>query len=220
MPLPFRSSHNIEHAFKEGNFLFRLAWSLGRLRTFIELSEVVAKHFGYMARLYTSFIFIFGALLLAGCGNDEDGINRSSAALFDQDIAVRDSILTQLAAISSDPFAHAFNALPNYNYTRYIRTEQFNDDAYLIAFRERTVQHEGPVGQRRFTMVASDSSGSYDFGFFRQFVSTNVEEQDPDDLTPYLFPEDPGLPRARELRIVRVSIQTRYSYAGSNSRSD
>lgn len=145
-----------------------------------------------MIRSYTAFFLSLSALILTGCGNNADDQNRSSAPLFEQDIAIRDSILTQLASISADPFAHAFNALPNYNYTRYTRTEQFNDDAYLIAFRERTVRHEGPAGQRRFTMLASDSSGSYDFGFFRQFVSTNVEEQDPDDLTPYLFPEDPS----------------------------
>lgn len=145
-----------------------------------------------MTRSYASFTFFLCILLFIGCNKDAEDKNRSSASLFEQDLAVRDSILTQLAAIRSDPFAEAFNALPHYNYTRYTRTEQFNDDAYLIAFRERTVRHEGPAGQRQFTMLASDSSGNYDFGFFRQFVSTNVEEQDPDDLSPYLFPENPA----------------------------
>ncbi|MFK7847156.1 MAG: hypothetical protein AB8G77_17770 [Rhodothermales bacterium] len=119
------------------------------------------------------------------------------AALFEQDEIERDSVLALVAQASSNSFKEAFLELRNYHYTRYSRTDQFDDDDFQIAFRERTVEHLGPLDSRRYNVLSSDSSGSYDFGFFRHFVSATVEEQDPEDLTPYLFPEDPSYLSAR-----------------------
>lgn len=145
-----------------------------------------------MTLKYASSVLILSACLFVSCSGNENRADRMAIALFEQDEAVRDSILAILSKVGPAPFAEAFDALPDHAYNRYIRTEQFDDDEYIVAFRERTVRYEGPADQRRFTLLTADSSGTYDFGFFRQFVSTNVEEQDPGDLTPYLFPEDPS----------------------------
>lgn len=145
-----------------------------------------------MTLKYASTVLILSTCLFVSCSGNENRADRTAISQFEQDEAVRDSILAMLSKTGPAPFADAFAALPDHAYTRYIRTEQFNDNEYLVAFRERTVRYEGPAGQRRFTLLTADSSGTYDFGFFRQFVSTNVEEQDPGDLTPYLFPEDPS----------------------------
>ena len=110
----------------------------------------------------------------------------------DADVAVRDSVLTAIASIESLPFLDAFENLKKYDYTRYIRTEQFDDNDFMVAYTERSVRYEGPFSQRRFTLLSADSSGKYDFGYFRRFVSENVDEQDPEDLTPYLIPQDPS----------------------------
>ncbi len=145
---------------------------------------------------YKSLLVLSVAGVLSlGCAPDvQDGpaSNARLAAMYHQDEVERDSVLRLVSLASSETFKAAFLELRNFDYTRYSRTNQYDDTNFLIAFRERTVRHTGPKDNRRHTIVSSDSSGSYDFGFFRQFVSATVEDQDSEDLTPYLFPEDPS----------------------------
>ena len=140
-------------------------------------------------------LFCIAMLGSGGCtpsiGENPDPGTRL-AALFEQSETERDSVLTVASKASSASFKAAFLELRNYDYTRYSRTDQLDDAGFMVAFRERTVRHEGPVAGRRHMLLSADSSGSYDFGFFRHFVSATVEEQDPEDLTPYLFPDDPA----------------------------
>lgn len=123
---------------------------------------------------------------------DSPANNATLAAMYTQDLAERDSVLELVNQANSEAFKQAFLALPNYTYTRYSRTDQFEDNDFLVAFRERAVQHYGPTDARQYRIIEADSTSDFDFGFFRRFVSTTVEERDPADLTPYLFPEDPG----------------------------
>lgn len=140
--------------------------------------------------LCLTFLFVF----LAGCGQspEEKAANEAIIKRFNQNVAERDSVIQWVTATNNNQFSEAFHRIQEYNYTRYSRTDQFDDDDdALVAFRERTVKHAGPTDRRNHTILSADSSGAYDFGFFRHFVSATVEEQDPEDLTPYLFPEDP-----------------------------
>ena len=127
--------------------------------------------------------------LLTGCGGTEDD---SIPMQFVQDENIRADVLEMVDEIDIEHFEQAFNSLPGFDYTRYTRTEQFNEANFMVAFRERTMRHEGPTDRRQFTAIAADSSGDFDFGFFRRFVSANVEDEDPDDMSRYLFPEDPS----------------------------
>ncbi len=127
----------------------------------------------------------------AGSGNSQLPM-QSVAASLDEQEALRDSVLTYIEEMHTEAFLEAYDALQHFEFTRYLRTEQFDDDNFLVAFDERTVRHAGPTGNRTFTELSMDSSGTYDFGYFRGFVSSNVEDQDPQDLTPFLFPEDPS----------------------------
>lgn len=136
-----------------------------------------------------AFCFIVGC---APAIQEDPNANARLAALYEQDLGERDSVLALVRQANSNTFKQAFTDLKQYNYTRYSRTDQLDGENFLVAFRERTVSHAGPVDGRQFTILAADSTGSYDFGFFRQFVSATVEDQDPEDLTPYLFPEDPS----------------------------
>ena len=148
-----------------------------------------------MSFKYLPLFLTLSLLLLSSCApeiEEEPIPNARVAALFEQDIQERDSVLALVSQATSETFKQAFLELRNYNYTRYSRTDQFDDTDFLVAFRERTVNHSGPISDRRYQILSADSTGSYDFGFFRQFVSATVEEQDPEDLTPYLFPEDPS----------------------------
>jgi len=139
-------------------------------------------------------ILCFLGVSSTGCfrSGEDPPASTSLAALYEQDVDERIEVLGLVSQASSETFIEAFGPLRSYDYSRYSRTDQFDDTNFLIAFRERTVQHTGAGPDRRHIVLSADSTGSYDFGFFRQFVSATVEEQDPEDLTPYLFPEDPG----------------------------
>lgn len=148
-----------------------------------------------MSFRYILLILPFWALIISGCAPEiqEDTTAQTRlTSFYEQDISERDSVLSLVSQATSETFKEAFLELRNYNYTRYSRTDQFDDTDFLVAFRERTVSHSGSLNARRHQILSADSTGSYDFGFFRQFVSATVEEQDPEDLTPYLFPEDPS----------------------------
>ena len=114
------------------------------------------------------------------------------AVQFEQDESVRTEVLSQIEDVDISHFEEAFANLPTHEYVRYTRTEQFDDEDFMVAFRERTVKHSGPMENRQFDVVSADSSGNFDFGFFRRFVSANVQNEDPGNLAPYLFPEDPA----------------------------
>lgn len=141
-------------------------------------------------------ILFISILLTFGCEAQSEAEGQAPMQSVSSEIGseefVRDSVLSTIEVIDNTHFMDAFENLKQYNYTRYIRTEQFDDNDFMVAFTERSVRYEGLENQRRFTLLSSDSSGTYDFGYFRRFVSDNVDEQDPEDLTPYLIPKDPS----------------------------
>ena len=142
-------------------------------------------------------VFILTLTLLSGCNSDNGSSEsslpvRAAASEPGQLISRRDSVIIAIESANSNAFKEAFVTLAKYDYTRYTRTEQFDDDEFLIAFLERSVRHAGSPNSRSYAILSADSTGEFDFGYFRRFVSSNVEEQDPEDLTPYLFPEDPS----------------------------
>ncbi len=111
-----------------------------------------------------------------------------------------DSLFSYLSTIDQESFRGAFSQLDGREFTRYTRTEQFDDENQVIAFRERVVRHEGPPSNRRFETIDLDSSGAFDFGLFSRFVSRTVTAGEPADLTRHVVPNDPAYlsPRKRE----------------------
>ena len=146
-----------------------------------------------LTSLFSSVLLCISLLIGCSSSTESEGSMpmQSVAAQLEQETVERDSVLKTVEGIQTEGFKEAFKHLAQYDYTRYIRTEQFDDNDFMVAFRERTIRHEGEQKDRTYTVLSSDSTGSYDFGYFRRFVSDNVDEQDPEDLTPYLFPRDP-----------------------------
>lgn len=71
----------------------------------------------------------------------------------------------------------------------------------MIAFIEQVAR----IDSTGFGVVlASDSSGQFNLGFFDRFVSRDVESLDPMDLAAFLLPEDPPYLSSRK--------QDRFSY--------
>ena len=145
---------------------------------------------------YSRWLVLSGLLLflLPGCTKkDPPGEIYYSAQEnpFVQDPEDREKVLSLLTKLDKEPIFGAYSNLISTNYTRYQRTEQFDDLNYLVAFREQVIRHEGPESDRRYRRLDSDSSGAFDFGFFKSFVSVNAPNQDPSDLTPFVLPEDP-----------------------------
>ena len=148
---------------------------------------------------------------LAGCtGSDGetpgDTVYPAAFNPLEQDPVERDSVLALLDRIDEVPFRHAFDGLTGYMYTRYSRTEQFNDKNFLVAFDERQLRYTGTADKRSVSTIASDSSGVFDYGFFRSFVSTHAQSQDPKNIAQHILPEDPSylVPRNHEAYLYRT----------------
>lgn len=113
--------------------------------------------------------------------------------------AERDSILVFLDQVGQEAMQGAFGNLESYAYRRYLRTEQYDGDDFLLAYIEHLIDVDGPADDRSLRVTQADSGGTFDFGFFNQFVSENVENPDPVDLVPYLIEDDPTYLSARNL---------------------
>ncbi|MBO6574026.1 MAG: hypothetical protein JJ976_01305 [Rhodothermales bacterium] len=127
------------------------------------------------------------AVLLAtatGCTGDQFNLGAEESAQVD-------SVATLLSGVDDTAFRAAFTKLSDYSYTRYSRTEQFDTDDFLVAFRENVHRSELDGGARMVDTQAEDSAGTFDFGLFQRFTSSNIGAMDPVDLVPYLLPEDP-----------------------------
>ncbi len=154
-----------------------------------------------------AFLFLPVVVIASGltaCG-DRAGVIQS-----DGEAAMRDSVLTVLADADRSFFMTAFRRLSDYEYTRYMRTEQYDADDFLLAFDEVSVRVEGADAQRVSRMERADSAGTFDFGLFNRFVSQNVENVDPVDLVPYVLPDDIGYrsPRNAEKFTYRILPDT------------
>ncbi|MFT4604193.1 MAG: hypothetical protein ACI9W4_000921 [Rhodothermales bacterium] len=102
-----------------------------------------------------------------------------------------DRVATLLSGVTDTAFRSAFSGIDNYRYTRYTRTEQFDTDDFLVAFRENVYRADWEGGARQINVQQEDSAGTFDFGFFDRFTSSNMSGLDPVDLVQYLLPEDP-----------------------------
>jgi len=113
--------------------------------------------------------------------------------------AERDSLLVELDAVSQDAMRAAFGNLEQFAYRRYLRTEQFDGEDFVMAYTEHLIDVEGAGEDRISRVTQADSGGAFDYGFFNQFVSENVDDTDPADLVPYLLEENPSYLNPRNL---------------------
>ncbi len=139
---------------------------------------------------------LFFFVVCLGCGDapNRAGSSPVSEAALSQSRAERDTVLARLSTLKQDAFRSAFARLAGHDYTRYARTEQFDQEGFLVAYVEREVRHERGGGAR---IERQDSLGTFDFGLFKRVVSARANSLGPVDLIPLLLPEDPAylLPR-------------------------
>lgn len=165
------------------------------------------------------YLFAVAVLLclvaLGGCAEEAPEVPGqpfypTSANPFQQTPAERDSVVALLQAVDQEPFREAFARLDAKAFTRYTRVEQFDDEDFLVAYEEHVLRHLTREGERTFTVLDTDSAGTFNFGYFSSFVSENVEMQDPPDLTAHLLPEDPPYlsARNREAYVYRLLPDT------------
>jgi hypothetical protein len=143
-------------------------------------------------RLLTVFLF---AVFVATSGCTTDDI----APVGPGEKANRDNILAFLEEIGQEAMTGSFANLESFSYRRYLRTEQYDGDDFLLAFTEHIIETDGDPGARRSSVTQADSGGAFDFGFFNQFVSENVDDPDPVDLVPYLLEDNPSYLSPRNL---------------------
>ncbi len=117
-----------------------------------------------------------------------------------------DSLLLFISEVDQEAFSRAFAGLDRREFTRYTRTEQFDEDDYLIAYEERVTRHQGRPEARSFITLQQDSAGTFDFGYFRRFVSQEAASLDPTDLAQHVVPDDPAYLSARHRDAYRYRI--------------
>ncbi|MGI9174503.1 MAG: hypothetical protein ACR2GR_04210 [Rhodothermales bacterium] len=134
--------------------------------------------------------------LFAGCTTSPDGALQGDAVMGTE----RDSVLALLAALDSQTFTDAFDALPRYTYARQTRTEQRRSDSSLVAAYEQDVRFQNQGDRRTRTVTAADSSGAFEQGLFGFFASSDSSRTDPPSVAPYMVPDDPAYlsPRNQE----------------------
>ncbi len=147
-----------------------------------------------IAWMYCFVTALFTVLLFSGCSRG------TAIAPTAGEAELRDSVLTILRGADQAPFRSAFSELSNYDFTRYIRTEQYDGEDFMVAYDEHIIEVSTQSGERLTHIEQADSAGNFEFGFFKSFVSENVEEVDPNDLVPFVLPDDVGYlnPRDRD----------------------
>jgi len=111
--------------------------------------------------------------------------------------AEQDSTFSYVSTLDREAFQEAFRQLDEKNFTRYSRTEQFDQDDFLLAFDEQVVRHSGPRSRRTFERMAHDSAGTFDYGYLSRFVPGAVEIREPMDFSRRIVPTDPAYLSAR-----------------------
>jgi hypothetical protein len=131
--------------------------------------------------MLTVFAVLHG---LSGCGG------QNAPELSPEALEERGAVMEAMEHAEKSDFLTAFESLSSYAFNRYIRTEQYDAEDYIIAYDEHLLRTEGEDERRVVHVERTDSAGAFDFGFFSRFVSENVESADPVDLIPYVLPED------------------------------
>lgn len=144
--------------------------------------------------------------LAAGCAD------RNAPLLTPQESAAADSVTALLERIDETALRSAFRDVSARPHTQRIRTGQFDEDGTLLASRDREVRHDAE-GTRA---IRSESSGTFDFGYLRRFVSADDLEAGlvAADLPEYIVPEDPPYAVARNREAWR------YEFAPDSMLSD
>lgn len=136
---------------------------------------------------------LLASVLLAACGG------RQVSPLGPEERVERDALVEDIRTADTQELVNAFNLLSTSEYTRYIRTEQYDEEDFLIAYTEHIAEVRLVNGERQVFVQQADSGGTFDYGFFRRFQSENVVTTDPVNLVPLVLPDEPVYLDARNM---------------------
>lgn len=128
---------------------------------------------------------LIALVALTGCGEE------AMSGLGPAEMAERNALVEALRSADKTGIHRAFGLLDEHAYTRYIRTEQYDVEDFLLAYTEYVAHFGFSDGERTVRLERADSAGDFQFGFFKGFVSENVENVDPVNLVPFVLDEDP-----------------------------
>lgn len=143
---------------------------------------------------FLSALWLLPALLMA-CNSGGAAPNALSA----EDLATRDSVISVLRQADPSAFRSVFTRIPDYAYTRHLRTVQLNDQDILVASLAQTIRYEPQEDAPMATVEHTDSTGGFDYGIFKRFADATVTTDHPGDIASYVFPEDPSYLSSRNL---------------------
>jgi hypothetical protein len=153
---------------------------------------------------------LLGGLLLSGvlvvslsaCADRQAPALRTPA-----EAATADSAVALLVRADDAALRQAFENVSSLRHARYMRTDQFDEGGLRLAYQEHVVHFgEGDAGGRGGELVQEDSSGMFDFGYARRFVSRAPDPVDPAGLPGYILPDDPAYATQRDMEAYRYHI--------------
>ena len=148
--------------------------------------------------------------LLTGCRTEAPGSQEPSDEANQQDPAEREAVLAVLQTIKQDALRDAFARLPRYRYTRYLRTEQFDEAHQQTAFAERVMRLDLQENRRIRTLLQADSAGAFETGMLGRFVAIGPDEHDAAAWPQAVLLDDPPYlaPRNRDAFLYRFLPDT------------
>jgi hypothetical protein len=145
-----------------------------------------------MMRTFRAAALLLTVLVVTGCR----AVGDRPAALAPQDTTDQNAVLSVLESVLLDslrrsPLREAFGQLAAHEYTRFVRTEQFDADGRRVAIAERVTRH---APSNATSILQSTIDGTFDNGAFGRLADreTSYVAMLPDlvvrELPPYLSP--------------------------------
>lgn len=124
-----------------------------------------------------------------------------------QDPVEKDSALVLLASMDTRYIKQAFDALDGLSYTEYKRIDQFDELGLLSAYLEYITRITSPTSR---LVIASDSAGSFDYGFFQKLRDRSHPARIQKNINRYINPRRPIFltNRGQDLFVFRILPDT------------
>lgn len=152
-------------------------------------------------------LFVLLCLALGGCRSGEPRTTEPLAPSSDDAV---DAAVALLEETDEEALRTAFERLPDYGFTRRLRTVQFDPaEEDRIAAIERVVRHTFRDGERIYRVQTADTVGTFAFGLLRHFADP-APLRDPQAAISSILPEEPPYlsPRHRDAYRYRVLADT------------
>lgn len=145
-------------------------------------------------RAYASVLVLLIPLFLwTGCTPDapSERLLGPADTLFTASEEERAAALAVLDSIQQHAMERAFERLPQYAFTRHVRTAHLGPGDSLLAMRERVLRFPPPDSAERPLVLQADSAGDFSLGGLGRLAPSGNDDRAPTALGRHALPSDP-----------------------------